>query len=882
MSRLWYEQPAAEWEEALPIGNGRLGAMVYGGTDTERLQLNEESMWYGGKVNRINPDFKRKLPEIRRLLDQGQIGAAERLMDKAMSGCPDSMHPYQTLGEIGFTFYGIEKDAVTGYRRTLDLERAVVVTEFSCNGTTYRREAFASKPGDCIILRFTAEGPGMLDFTSRMRRGKFFDGVGKCGEDCVELYGNLGRGGWEFSMALRAFARGGKVSVLGESLDAEGAKEVLLYFTADTTYHCGRAEQDAWVDARRALYVGEAAPGSGNDGETAAAGRVPGSHSGITPWAGTGGGETAAAGRVPGSHSGITPGAGTGGGRACAGGVSGNRSEVGGTEGTDERLCPAERHFLSLACNPDLPKHERQELLTRAALQALLHQRNAGRIARCMERGFEALLEEHVADHRGLYGRFAFELEGTEGLDALPTDRRLRQAKEGKADVGLSKLLFDFGRYLTIACSREGGLPSTLQGLWNKDFTPPWDSKYTININTEMNYWHVEGCNLSECHLPLFTLLEKVRETGRKTAREMYGCRGFVAHHNTDVHGDSAPQDIWYPGSYWTMGGAWLATHLWTHYQYTRDRTFLERAFPILAESALFFVDFLIERDGFLVTSPSVSPENTYRLPNGQSGSCCIGATMDNQIMRHLFTDCLEAWEALGKRAPEGCEIPGVESVAELVEEIADCRGRLIPTRVSDSGRILEWQEDYEEMEPGHRHVSHLYGLYPGGEITVDKTPELAAAARRTLEYRLSHGGGHTGWSRAWIMNHYASLWDGEAAYDNIEKMLAQSTYPNLFDRHPPFQIDGNFGACAAMCGMLAQSDGERVVLLPALPNAWKTGSVRGLRLVGNAELEMYWREGRLVRASVTAYSDYDTTVICGGASTVLKLKAGEKRELTF
>lgn len=811
MSRLWYEQPAAEWEEALPIGNGRLGAMVYGGTDTERLQLNEESMWYGGKVNRVNPDFKRKLPEIRRLLDQGQIGAAERLMDKAMSGCPDSMHPYQTLGEIDFTFYGMERDAVSGYRRTLDLERAVVTTEFSCNGTTYRREAFASKPGDCIVLRFTAEGPGTVDFTSRMRRGKFFDGVGKCGEDCVELYGNLGRGGWEFSMALRAFAGGGRISVLGESLEAEGAKEVLLYFTADTTYHCGRAELDAWVDARRALYLG---------------GTVP--------------------------------------------------------EGTGQRLCPAEGHFLSLACSPDLPKHERQELLTQAALQALLHQRNAGRIARCVERGFGALLEEHVADHQGLYGRFVFELEGTEGFDALPTDRRLRQAKGGKADVGLSRLLFDFGRYLTVACSREGGLPSTLQGLWNKDFTPPWDSKYTINVNTEMNYWHVEGCNLSECHLPLFTLLEKVRETGRKTAREMYGCRGFVAHHNTDVHGDSAPQDVWYPGSYWTMGGAWLATHLWTHYRYTKDLAFLKRAFPILAESALFFVDFLIERDGYLVTSPSVSPENTYRLPNGQSGSCCIGATMDNQIMRHLFTDCLEAWEALGKRAPEGCEIPGVENVAELMEEIADCRGRLIPTRVSDSGRILEWQEDYEEVEPGHRHVSHLYGLYPGGEITVDKTPELAAAARRTLEYRLSHGGGHTGWSRAWIMNHYASLWDGEAAYDNIEKMLAQSTYPNLFDRHPPFQIDGNFGACAAMCGMLAQSDGERVVLLPALPSAWKTGSVRGLRLVGNAELEMCWREGRLVQASVTAYSDYDTTVICGRASMVLKLKAGEKRELTF
>ena len=830
MSRLWYEQPAAEWEEALPVGNGRLGAMVYGGTDTERLQLNEESMWYGGKVDRINPDFREKLPEVRRLLDQGQITAAERLLDKAMSGCPDGMHPYQTLGEIGFNFYGIRKDEVSDYRRTLDLEHAVVTTEFSCNGTLYRREVFATKPGDCIVLRFTAEGPGTVDFTSRMRRGKFFDGVGKCGEDCVELYGNLGRGGYEFAMALRAFARGGKISVLGESLDAEGAKEVVLCFTADTTYHYEKTELDAWVDSRKMKYLSEAVTGAVCVGKEA----------------------------------------------ACC--------DCGGPRETEEAdaLCSVERHFTSLACRTDIPEYQRQELLTQAALQAFLHRRNAGRIEQCLNKGWETLLEEHAADYRALYGRYVFELEGIDGFDALPTDRRLQKAKEGKADTGLSKLLFDFGRYLTIACSREGGLPSTLQGLWNRDFTPPWDSKYTININTEMNYWHVESCNLSECHLPLFGLLEKIRETGRRTAREMYGCRGFVAHHNTDIHGDSAPQDIWYPGSYWTMGGAWIATHLWMHYQYTKDVAFLKYAFPILTESALFFVDFLIEKDGYLVTSPSVSPENTYRLPNGQWGSCCIGATMDNQIMRHLFTDCLEAWEALGKRAPEGCEIVGVENISELMKEIENCRSRLIPTRISESGRIMEWQADYEEVEPGHRHISHLYGLYPAGEITVDKTPELAAAARRTLEYRLSHGGGHTGWSRAWIMNHYASLWDGEAAYDNIEKMLGQSTYPNMFDRHPPFQIDGNFGACAAMSGMLAQSDAERVILLPALPDAWNTGSVRGLRLVGNAELEMHWRDGKLTRAVIAAHSDYDITVVYGTDVKELKLAAGEKSELTF
>lgn len=804
--RLWYAQPAAEWEEALPLGNGRLGAMVYGGIAAEQLQVNEESMWYGGRAERINPDFRENLPVIRSLLDQGRIREAEELMDKAMSGCPDSMHPYQTLGEIRFSFRGIDRDKAADYRRTLDLHRAVAAAEFRVEETVYRREIFASFPADCIVMRFTAQGPGTVDFTARMRRGRFFDGAGRCGDDSIELYGNLGRGGCEFSMALQARAvGGGKISAVGECLECAGAKEVILCFTADTTWHYTKEE----LDARIGWYV----------------------------------------------------------------------SEGGSVEGG---MCPGERQLLRLAERSDLPEYERQEYFCRAALQSLLHIGLRRRLERALCMGYEALLQEHVADYGSLYERFAFELEGTEAYDALPTDRRLERAAEGRADVGLSKLLFDFGRYLTVACSREGGLPSTLQGIWNKDFTPPWDSKYTININTEMNYWHVESCNLPECHMPLFGLLERVRSTGRRSAREMYGCRGFVAHHNTDIHGDSAPQDIWYPGSYWPMGAAWLSTHLWTHYQYTLDREFLERAFPVLAEAALFFVDFLIERDGYLVTSPSVSPENTYRLPNGQSGCCCIGAAMDSQILRHLFTCCLEAWRALGEKEPEGCRIEDAEDIPGLMRQIEQCRDRLMPVRISGSGRIMEWPEDYEEIEPGHRHISHLYALYPGGEITVDGTPKLAAAARRTLEYRLSHGGGHTGWSRAWIMNHYASLWDGEAAYGNIEKMLGQSTYPNLFDRHPPFQIDGNFGACAAMCGMLAQCGPERTVLLPALPRAWAGGSVRGLRLRGNAGIDMTWREGRLVKAEIHADSDYGTDLVYGGKQISVCLKAGESRILEF
>lgn len=808
MNRLWYRQPASEWEEALPLGNGRLGAMVYGGTDRELIQVNEESMWFGGAVNRLNPDMKENLPLIREYLEKGEIGRAERLMETAMSGCPDSMHCYQTLGELQFFFDNMENarerksgkvgqtvlcEGMEDYERSLSLDEAVADTVFRSGNTLYRREYFVSKPADCMVMRFTAEGDGTVDFLARLRRGKCFDGVRKYGTDGILLYGNLGRGGYEFSMALRAKAVGGSVRVIGESLQVQGAEEVILYFTADTTYHYSGEEKDAFVEdylTRNATLV-----------------------SGLT-----------------------------------------------------EELSP----------------REQKEYKYQEALQALLWEKLEKRFQKAMSEEYSLLLEEHRRDYTSLYDRFSFELEGAGQYDKKPTDQRLGEAQAGKADVGLSKLLFDFGRYLTIACSRAGGLPSTLQGLWNKDFFPAWDSKYTININTEMNYWHVESCNLSECHLPLFELLEKMRENGRRTAGEMYGCRGFVAHHNTDIHGDTAPQDIWYPGSYWTLGAAWLCTHLWTHYLYTGDKAFLEKEFPVMAEAALFFVDFLTEKDGYLVTNPSVSPENSYRLPNGEVGACCIGATMDNQILRELFTDCLEAWKALGEKAPENCKIEGVESIAGLMEQIAECESRLMPTRISEKGTIMEWMEEYEEVDPGHRHISHLYGLYPGEQITVDGTPELAVAAQKTLERRLANGGGHTGWSRAWITNHYASLWNGEMAYQSIEKMLELSTYPNLFDRHPPFQIDGNFGVCAAMSRMLVQSNRDRVILLPALPAAWASGSVRGLRLVGNAELDMIWRQGKIVSAELRAYSDYHTNMVYRGQGQEIFLKAGESRSISF
>ncbi len=344
----------------------------------------------------------------------------------------------------------------------------------------------------------------------------------------------------------------------------------------------------------------------------------------------------------------------------------------------------------------------------------------------------------------------------------------------------------------------------------------------------------------------------------------MYGCRGFVCHHNTDIWGDCVTQDLWLPGSYWVMGAAWLCTHQWTHYEYTGDEAFLRKAFPIMRKAALFFLDFLIEDGGYLKTCPSVSPENTFILPNGEKGSNTAGVTMDNQILRDLFTQCIKAAQILGEED-------------ELNEEIKAAREKLMPTRIASNGTIMEWQEEYEEAEPGHRHISHLYGLHPSEQITVDGTPKLAEAARKTLERRLSFGGGHTGWSRAWIINHYAKLWDGEEAYRNLEQLFAKSTLPNLFDNHPPFQIDGNFGATAAIAEMLVQSTMERIVLLPALPKAWKNGYVKGLCVKGGATVDIVWEDGKLSKAVIHAKRDLKTIVKYGENIRQIVVKAGEE-----
>jgi len=708
---LWYRQPATKWTEALPIGNGQLGAMVFGGVGDDRIQLNEGTVWAGEKRDRNNPAGGAALAEVRRLLFAGKPTEAEALAARDMIAIPSRMPPYQALGDLNLRFGNQEP---TNYMRELDLESAIVRVSYRAGDALFTREIFASAAGQVIVIRLTCDRPNRISLRAALSREQ--DAVTKsAGAERIAMDGKAiardpshdaeGEAGVRFRAVLTAVAEGGRTVTEGSELLVDRANSVTLLLAAATDFRGNSPEEtcDARIKAARKPY----------------------------------------------------------------------------------------------------------------------EQRRA----------------EHVADYQRYFHRVQFSLAGA--APDLPTDERLARVTAGASDPLLATLYFQFGRYLLISSSRPGGLPATLQGLWNDSLAPSWESKYTININTEMNYWPAEVCNLSEMHEPLFNLVDAARPDGRRVAQALYHAGGFVLHHNTDIWGDAVPIDGVNSGL-WPMGGAWLSLHFWDHYDFTRDRDFLaRRVYPVMKEAAQFLLDYMVDDgQGHLVTGPSISPENGYRLANGVAARLCMGPFMDTEIAYALFSRVLESEQILG-----GDEAFG--------KRVAAGRDRLTPFRIGKHGQLQEWLEDYDEVEPGHRHISHLFALYPGNQITLRGTPELARAARTSLERRLASGGGRTGWSRAWVINVWARLEEGDLAYESLRLLFANSTLPDMLDTHPPFQIDGNFGGIAGMAEMLLQSHAGEISLLPALPKAWPEGSIHGLRARGAVEVAIVWAAGRATTATL-------------------------------
>jgi len=757
---LWYEQPARNWNEALPVGNGRMGAMVYGTFPNETIQFNEESLWAGCQTQ-SDADARSSLKTIQQLLLDGEIAKAAALAEESLTSDPLRIRSYQPVGDIIINYAGTpagRRDTYPDYQRRLDLETGIASSFFVLDGVRYIQETFASAVNDFIVVRIKTDQPGKLTLKLSLTR-KQDAIVSVTGKNEITLTGqivdlprsNSSPAGMymKFAACVSGYNKGGTLTAVNNSLFVENADEAVFYLTAATDYNMSKLNFDRSID-------------------------------------------------------------------------------------------PV--------------------------------QKCAAILSRVKDVAFETVKSNHIADHAAMFNRVSFNLFDETNTN-LPTDKCLEALKNGAEDKSFTTLLFQYGRYLLMGSSRRPGiLPANLQGIWNQEFDAPWNSDFHTNINIQMNYWLAEVCNLSETFLPLNNLIDALRVPGRVTAEKTYNSTGWTMNHLTDVFGRTAITDGVGWGTY-PMAASWLVLHQWEHYLFTKDLNYLREAWPVMKEAADFVLNFIVrDKNGQWVTAPSNSPENRYRLPNGETYMLTYGATKDIQLIRQLFNACIKTVNLLGDDK---------RYAARLQSVIRD----LPPTKVSPRyGIIQEWIEDYEEVEPGHRHMSQLFGLYPGSEITPEYK-ELFEAAAKTVERRQEYArqgqGSSPGWSKAWLINFYARLGNGDAAWKKAVELERERVLLNLFTDHPPFQIDANFGFTAGIAEMLIQSHQEnQIVLLPALPAAWDKGEIKGLKARGNITVAMQWDNNQLTAATLLAANDCTIQVKYNGKTQKITLKSGKVYQL--